>query len=83
MCLAASMAATLVDADSARSVPDAPDLEAFAPQDSRSWCILLQALFGPEHGEGEESFDVLVCTRQWLSEKLWETASSMDGITLL
>jgi hypothetical protein len=50
--------------------PDAPDLESFAPQDSQSWCILLQALFGPEHGDGEESFDVLVCTPQWLSQKI-------------
>jgi Immunity protein 8 len=55
--------------------PDAHDLETFAPADSGNWCILVQAMFGPELSDGEESFGILVCTPQWLAQKVAE-----DGI---
>jgi hypothetical protein len=58
--------------------PDAPDLESFLPQDPQRWCILLQAMFGPENSEGEESFGILVCTPQWLSQGVAENGI-VDG----
>jgi hypothetical protein len=47
--------------------PDVFDLESFSPVDPACFSFLLQAMFGPEDGDGEESFDVLVCTPAWLS----------------
>lgn len=50
--------------------PDALDLAAYFPADPMCFCILVQALFGPEGSEGEESFDVLVCTPMWLAHEV-------------
>ena len=48
--------------------PDAYNLEKFKPQDPTKFSILIQAMIGPEGKEGEESFDIEVCTPRWLED---------------
>ena len=48
--------------------PDIDDLENYRPKDPRKFAFLLQAMIGPEGKEGEESFDIEVCTPKWLEE---------------
>jgi Immunity protein 8 len=52
--------------------PDADPLSEFAPHDPEAFSILVQALVGPSDGEGEESFDFLVCTPRWLAAQEFE-----------
>lgn len=58
--------------------PDALNLESFSPADPTSFSLLLQAMFGPEGNEGEDSFDILVCTPRWLALEV-ERKSLVDG----
>ena len=46
--------------------PDVTDLVGYRPTDSDGFGFLLQVMIGPEGGEGEESFDVTVCSPNWL-----------------
>lgn len=46
--------------------PDVADLSGYHPERPDDFGFLLQILVGPEGGEGEESFDVVVCTPKWL-----------------
>lgn len=39
-------------------------------------------MFGPEGGRGEESFDILVCTPQWLASEV-QSRGAMSGRHLL
>jgi len=48
--------------------PDVYDLESFEPDDAKNFGFLLQVMVGPEGGEGEESFDIEICTPSWLEE---------------
>lgn len=48
--------------------PDIYDLENYRPENAESFAFLLQAMVGPEGKEGEESFDIEVCTPKWLEE---------------
>jgi hypothetical protein len=48
--------------------PDVNDLENYIAPDSANFGFLMQLLIGPENEEGFESFDIVVCTPQWLSE---------------
>jgi len=48
--------------------PDIHDLKKFQPKDPERFGFLLQAMVGPEDNEGEESFDIEVCTPRWLEE---------------
>jgi hypothetical protein len=47
--------------------PDVFDLASFSPADPTCFSFLLQAMFGLAGSEGEESFDIIVCTPLWLS----------------
>lgn len=58
--------------------PDVFDLESFVPEDPACFGFLLQAMFGPDGGEGEESFDILVCTPTKLAPEV-ESKGIVDG----
>jgi hypothetical protein len=47
------------------SSPDADPLTDYIPEDPKAFGLLVQALVGPSEGEGEESFDFVVCTARW------------------
>jgi hypothetical protein len=48
---------------------DIADLENFAPHEEDNFGFVLRAMLGPMNREGEESFDITVCTPKWLMEK--------------
>ena len=50
--------------------PDAWDLRTFQPGDPLDFCILVQAMVRPLDGPGEESFDFILCTPQWIAREL-------------
>jgi hypothetical protein len=45
--------------------PDPPDLRA----DPTEFLLLARLMVGPSDGPGEESFDVTVCTPEWLAQR--------------
>ncbi len=57
--------------------PDIDDLVNFQPEILDNFAFLLQIIIGPENEEGEESFDIEVCTPKWLL-----TNYSSDNIIL-
>ena len=50
--------------------PDAWDLKTFQPDDPLDFCILVQAMLGPVDGPGEDSFNFVLCTPQWIAREL-------------
>ena len=54
--------------------PDVLDLVGFQPQ--QSFGFLLQAMIGPLGADGEESFDIMVCTPEWFSAEMKENIVS-------
>ncbi|WP_090268222.1 immunity 8 family protein [Pseudomonas panipatensis] len=50
--------------------PDIYNLENYHPEFPDSFGFLLQAMIGPADEEGEESFDIEVCTPKWIEKKL-------------
>jgi Immunity protein 8 len=49
--------------------PDIYDLENYSPKNSQNFSFLLQLMIGPEGVDGEESFDVQVCTPEWIKSQ--------------
>lgn len=54
--------------------PDVPDLESWIPVEPECFGFLLQVLVGPWGEDGEESFDFVVCSPEWLKRKYGEDA---------
>jgi hypothetical protein len=50
------------------SVDVEEDLESFRPDDPQNFAFPVTAFVGPKDGPGEEMFDFVVCTGQWLVE---------------
>ena len=50
--------------------PDITDLDAYMPPDPTNFAFQLQVMAGPKGAAGEESFDLEVCTPEWLGERL-------------
>lgn len=49
--------------------PDVSELHTWLPEDPACFGFLLQVMVGPAGGDGEESFDFLVCSPAWLRRK--------------
>jgi hypothetical protein len=50
--------------------PDVVNLKSFNPEHPDCFALLLQVMAGPEGEEGEESFDIVVCTLGWIQNIL-------------
>ena len=48
--------------------PDVEDLKQYWPKEPDNFGFLLQAMMGPAGQEGEESFNMVVCTPKWLKQ---------------
>ncbi len=46
--------------------PDIPDLGTYQPIECDNFVFLLQMFVGEKGKQGEESFDLIVCTPKWL-----------------
>ena len=53
--------------------PDIDNLVSGIPRGSDDFGFLLQVMAGPKGQEGEESFDVFVCTPAWLEKNRSQT----------
>lgn len=49
--------------------PDADDLRTFVPPDPERFYLVVQAMIGPEGEDASESFDIVVCSGEWMREK--------------
>lgn len=52
---------------------DIDDLKGYVPDNPDSFSISLRLIIGPRGQIGEESFDIVVCTPQWLFDKYKNT----------
>lgn len=52
--------------------PDVDDLVGYVPENPDDFGFLLQIMAGPQGLDGEESFDIVVCSPRWLSRLLEE-----------
>jgi Immunity protein 8 len=48
---------------------DIANIENYVPDEEDNFGFVLRAMVGPLDEEGEESFDIVVCTPKWLAEK--------------
>jgi Immunity protein 8 len=53
--------------------PDLFDLPNYQPDKPDYFCLLIQAMIGTKDSLGEESFDFIVCTPQWLADQMSKT----------
>jgi hypothetical protein len=61
------------------SSSDVPDIEKYRPVQEDNFAFVLRALIGPVGEQGEESFDITVCTPKWLQEH-YETSETVLGL---
>jgi len=59
------MKATIVSMHS----PDVESLEDYVPPE-QAFCVFLQLLIGPKGASGEESFNLQVCSPEWLKQQV-------------
>ncbi len=59
--------------------PDVEDLQRFVPDDPKNVGILIQLLVGSSDRGGAESFDVLVCTPDWIRQEVEFRGGILDG----
>lgn len=52
--------------------PDVDPVSDYAPEDPKTFGVLVRALVGPSDGEGEESFDFIVCSSCWFDAQGYE-----------
>jgi hypothetical protein len=52
------------------STSEGDDLARHIPENPQDFSVLVRVLVGPHGGEGEESFDINVCTPQWLKDQV-------------
>lgn len=50
--------------------PDIENLKDFKQAEGSSFGFLLQIFIGPENSPGEETFDVTICSPEWLVQNL-------------
>ena len=60
--------------------PDIEDIFQYRPNGPFS--VLVQFLIGPENEEGEESFDVTVCSPSWLQDQPGIILSGADSLIM-
>jgi immunity protein 8 of polymorphic toxin system len=46
------------------------DLERHVPLNLDKFCVVIRTMVGPRGSEGEESFDINVCTPKWIEEQV-------------
>jgi hypothetical protein len=49
--------------------PDADDLRSFVPPDLERFVVLVQAMIGPADDDSSESFDIVVCSVEWVRQQ--------------
>lgn len=52
------------------STSEGNHLEAYTPEDKQKFCVIVRVIVGLAGGQGAESFDITVCTPQWLGEQV-------------
>lgn len=55
--------------------PDVYDLETYQPENPSNFGFLLQAMVGIQGQNGEESFNIMVCTPDWLKSEFPKDAT--------
>lgn len=55
------------------------NVETYIPDKEDNFGFVVRAMVGPIGGEGEESFDITVCTSKWLMEK-YRTSDVLLGL---
>lgn len=58
------------------------DLNTYWPENETNFSLILRAMIGPEGSNEAESFDIQVCTFDWLKEK-YETERAVFGQQML
>lgn len=50
--------------------PDIPELESWTPPNPQRFGFLVQMSIGAYEGDGEDLFDVVVCSPAWLADRM-------------